>query len=175
MRQHIKNQFKFCPFCGKEDTFIFDDVKMFTCSNCKQTYFVNPVAACGAIIETPEGILFAKRKYEPRKDFTDLPGGFIDLHETAEVAVRRELEEEISFVPEQLDFLCSYPNDYIFDNMLYTTLDLYFYSRLDFVPNVVAGDDAKDIEFVKREDIDMNLLAFSSTVKSIEYLLKNIK
>lgn len=175
MLQHIKNQFKYCPFCGKENTFIFDGVKVLNCSNCKRTYFVNPAAACGAIIESPLGIIFTERKFEPKKGFIDLPGGFIDLHERVEIAIRRELEEEISFVPEKLDFVYSYPNDYIYDNMLYTTLDLFFYSRISFVPELKAGDDASLVKFIKREDIDLSLLAFPSISKSVEYVLLNIK
>ncbi len=168
----MKNRFKFCPFCGSFDTFKFNNIKTFKCSKCLQTYFINPAAACGAIIETPNGILFVSRKYEPKKDMLDLPGGFLDLHEKVELGIRRELEEEISFVPENLEFLASAPNDYEFENITYTTLDLYFYSKLDFLPDVKANDDAKEIFFIKRSDINLDKLAFTSTVDVLKKLLK---
>ncbi len=173
MRQHIKNQFKFCPFCGSNDSFIFDDFKVFNCSSCKRSYFVNAAAACGAIIETPQGILFVSRKYDPKKGLLDLPGGFIDLHERVEVAIRRELQEELMFVPDNLEFFASFPNDYEYDGINYTTLDLYFYSKIDYMPNATASDDANEIFYVKREDIDVNSLAFKSSINIINTLLGN--
>lgn len=48
-------------------------------------------------------ILLIQRKNEPFKDQWALPGGFIEITESLEDAVRRELFEEINFVPEYLE------------------------------------------------------------------------
>lgn len=175
MQAHVKNQFKFCPFCGEKDSFIFDNVKIFRCKNCKRSYFINPASAVGAIIETPSGILFVKRKYEPKKDFLDLPGGFAELHEKAEDAIIRELKEEIHFHPDNLTFFSTDVNDYIYENVLYTTLDIYFYKKIDYIPNTKSGDDAKEILFIKKEHIDFDLLAFNSSVNVLKRYMETFK
>lgn len=171
MQQHIKNQFKYCPYCGKENVFIFDGIKVFKCANCSRTYFVNPSAAVAALIETPNGIIFTERKFEPKKGYIDSPGGFLDLNERAEDGIKRELLEEINFCPDNLDFLCTYTNNYVYEGILYTTLDLHFYCKLDYTPECKAGDDACNIIFIKREDIDYNLIAFDTSINAIKYLI----
>lgn len=175
MQEHIKNQFKFCPFCGKKDSFIFDGIKIFRCKSCQRSYFVNPATAVGAIIDTPKGILFIKRKYEPKKNFLDLPGGFCDLHECAEDSVVRELKEEINFVPDNLQFFSTGVNDYVYENMLYTTLDIFFYSQLNNVPKTKAEDDANEILFVKKENIDYESIAFDSVIKALKLYIKTFE
>lgn len=161
MQQHIKNQFKYCPYCGKFDSFIFD-TKLFKCSNCSRTYFINPSSACGAIIDTPDGIVAVRRKYEPKKDMLGLPGGFIDLYEKGEDAIKREVYEEISYIATDLKFLGTETNDYIFDGVLYITLDLYFYTVLDKMPELKANDDAKEIVMLDKNNIDFSLFAFDT-------------
>lgn len=170
--EHIKNQFKYCPYCGSKDVFIFDSIKIFKCKHCNRTYFVNPAAAVAALIETPQGIIFTERRFDPKKGFIDSPGGFLNLNERAEDGIRRELLEEINFCPDNLEFLCTYTNNYVYEEMLYTTLDLHFYSKLDFVPNCKAGDDALSITFIKRENIDFNLIAFDTSVNAIKFLIE---
>jgi ADP-ribose pyrophosphatase YjhB (NUDIX family) len=55
----------------------------------------------------------------------DVPGGFIDLHETAEEAAYRELKEEMGISATNLDYLGSYTTSYsdgrLLLNMTYVT------------------------------------------------------
>ena len=177
LEYHPKDEFKYCPFCGQQDSFIFDGKKKFKCSQCSRTFYMNAASAVGAIIETPKGILFVRRKFEPKKDMLDLPGGFVDLNENAEEAILRELKEEINFLESgKLDFFITNPNDYVFNNLLYITLDIFFHTYIENTNDLIASDDALSIEYIKPSDINIDEIGFISAKTVIKIFLdkKNI-
>ncbi len=160
---HPKEQFKFCPFCGTKDAFKFDGTKKLKCEKCERSFYINAASATAAIIETPKGILFVRRKLEPRKGMLDLPGGFVDLHESVENAITRELAEEINLNEKvEMKFFCSGNNNYVFNNLLYVTLDIFFYIYLANIDDLVASDDALSIEYIKPSKINFDEIAFDS-------------
>lgn len=57
---------------------------------------ITPKATTGAIIEKDGKVLLEKRNIEPFKGSWCLPGGHIELNETAEHAIIREIKEETS-------------------------------------------------------------------------------
>jgi 8-oxo-dGTP diphosphatase len=57
-------------------------------------YPKKPVVGVGAIVLDDEQILLEKRKNSPGKGKWTVPGGLVDLGETAEQAVIREVKEE---------------------------------------------------------------------------------
>ncbi len=173
---HPKNEFKYCPFCGQKDSFIFDDNKKFKCEKCERSYYMNAAAAVGAIINTPQGILFVRRKFDPKKGMLDLPGGFVDLAEKAEVAIARELDEELQFKEShKLKFFASNPNDYTFGNLLYMTLDIFFTACIEETSNLVASDDALSIEYIKPADINIEEIGFESVKTIIKQYLTTLE
>ncbi len=164
---HPKNEFKYCPFCGEKDSFIFDGEKKFKCNSCERSYYMNAAAAVGAIIHTPNGILFVRRKFDPKQGMLDLPGGFVDLAERAEVAIARELDEELQFKEsDKLKFFATNPNNYTFGNMLYMTLDVFFVANTENTSTLVASDDALSIEYIKPCDVNFDEIGFES-VKTV--------
>ena len=173
IKEHVKHQFKYCPYCGEKDSFIFNDIKIFKCSKCQRTYFTNPASAVGVIIETPIGIVFVERKFEPKKGYIDTPGGFCEPYERAEDTAVREIWEETSIKLDYVNFLMSGYNEYIYDGIMYVTTDIFFYSKLDYIPNVNPNDDASKVIFIKREDIDFEKIAFKSSKESLSYYMKN--
>ncbi len=60
----------------------------------KRLYPDQPVVGAGAVIIDKGRILLEKRKNEPGKGKWSIPGGLVDLGETLEHAVIREVEEE---------------------------------------------------------------------------------
>lgn len=174
LEKQIENQFKFCPFCGKEKHLSFDTNKL-KCLNCNGIYLISESAATGAFIETRDGIVLVRRKNEPRKGMLNMPGGFVEPYERAEETISRELLEELNYSPPNLQFLSTISNNYVYEDTLYITLDLYFFSLLKETPIMKAGDDATEIVLVKRENIDFNLLAFDSSRSIMRYYLDNIK
>lgn len=82
---------------------------------CRQCGFVdygNP-KPCVAVLLINEGrLLLARRAVEPAKGLWDIPGGFIDAHETAEDAVHREMREETGLEIRITGYLGSFPDTY---------------------------------------------------------------
>ena len=90
---HPLSQFKYCPKCGSSN-FKEKNDKSKSCTDCGFNYYFNSSAAVVAVIENSNGeILVALRAKDPAKGTFDLPGGFIDMYETAEEAVCREIKK----------------------------------------------------------------------------------
>lgn len=60
----------------------------------KRLYPDQPIVGVGAVIIDKGKILLEKRKNEPGRGKWSIPGGLVDLGETLEHAVVREMEEE---------------------------------------------------------------------------------
>ena len=172
--KHIKHQFKYCPFCGEKDSFVFDNIKIFNCSKCGRSYFVNPSSAVGIIFDTPKGIVFVLRKFKPKKDYIDMPGGFCEPYERIEDSIKRELFEETAIKLDKVNFLMSGSNEYIYEKIMYVTSDIYFYAKLDYIPKVKPSDDALEVLFIEKENIDFDKIAFASSKEALNFYFENI-
>ena len=88
---HVLDKFKFCPVCGSQH-FEINNFKSKKCKDCGFTYYLNPSSATVAfILNEKEELLVVRRKNEPAKGTLDLPGGFVDMDETGEEGVAREV------------------------------------------------------------------------------------
>lgn len=153
--------FTYCPKC-RQDAIRMPSAKESVCDACGFTFFQNTAAAAGLILECNGQLLFTVRDREPAKGLLGLPGGFIDNGESAEDGLRREMREELDLTVPTLTYLGSYPNRYLFREVLYHTLDLYFYARLASVPAMEIRDEIAAIRWLARADFDPGLLAFDS-------------
>lgn len=154
---------KFCPDCG-EPSLQFSKNK-WICQECAFTLYHNVAAACAAVIRCGEEILFTVRNKEPKKNFLDLPGGFIDAEETAEQAVCREISEELQWnLPQvSLEYCGSEPNDYHYKEIDYKTLDLFYQCILEEKPEFrLQEEEISAVKWVKISDLKMGDLAFRS-------------
>lgn len=70
-------------------------------------------------------MLVVRRAKDPAKGTLDLPGGFVDLHESAEEAVRREVKEETGLDVKSSRYLFSIPNIYLYSGFEVHTEDLF--------------------------------------------------
>ena len=85
--EHPLSQFKYCPKCGSEHFNIHNE-KSKQCTNCGFVYYFNPSSATVALILNKKNeLLVCRRAKDPAKGTLDLPGGFIDMNETAEEGV----------------------------------------------------------------------------------------
>lgn len=89
-------EWNYCGTCGQALVMAYDGQSDKPhCPACRRYFYHNPVpAACCFVARAPGELLFARRAVEPCKGEWSLPGGFIELGETTEEAVLRELREE---------------------------------------------------------------------------------
>ena len=63
-------------------------------SPIKRHYPDQPLVGVGAVVFKGEEVLLVRRGQEPARDSWSLPGGLVELGETMEAAIHRELAEE---------------------------------------------------------------------------------
>ena len=90
MKEHPLERFGYCPVCGSS-RFSVNNVKSKRCGSCGFVYYANPSSATAAFIVRDEHLLVVRRGKEPARGTLDLPGGFVDMDETAEEGMAREL------------------------------------------------------------------------------------
>ncbi len=156
------NVFRYCPKCGC-DTFAPDTEKSLKCSGCDFRYFINMSAAVAAVIRNEKReLLFTIRKNEPAAGMLDLPGGFVDMGETAENAIRREILEELNLTLTRIDFLATFTNTYIYGEVEYQTLDLVFECEAESLLEMKAADDVSEFVFRNPCEVDPGEIGLES-------------
>ena len=169
--QHPLHQFIYCPKCGS-NRFVEHNVKSKKCLDCGFVYYFNPSAAVVAVIENEKGeMLVAIRAKDPAKGTLDLPGGFVDMYETAEEAVAREVLEETSLKVVSTEYLFSIPNLYVYSGFEVQTVDLFFFFFINDFNNLNAKDDVAQLQFVARKNLHPADFGLVSIRKGIEKLL----
>lgn len=124
------------------------------------------------MIENREGeILVARRAKDPAKNSLDLPGGFIDMYETAEEAVCREIKEETRLIVESANYLFSIPNIYPYSDFEVHTVDMFFKCMVDDFSELKAQDDVSELLFVPLNELIPAEFGLISIRKGVEKLL----
>lgn len=142
---HPLHQFIYCPKCGAK-TFVERNEKAKQCTTCGFVYYFNPSSSVACFIRNPKGeLLLVRRAKEPAKGTLDLPGGFIDMHESAEDAVVREVNEETGLDITNCRYLFSLPNIYPYCGFEVHTVDMFFECLAETFDNARAEDDAAEI------------------------------
>lgn len=87
-------------------------------------------------------VLLIQRKHEPFKDAWAIPGGFIDMDETAEHAAARELQEETGLEGIEMQQFKTYTA--VDRDPRGRTITILFVAKINpAAAKVSAGDDAK--------------------------------
>ena len=141
---HPLSLFKYCPLCGSPH-FEENNEKSKRCADCGFVYYFNSSAATVAFILNGKGeLLVCRRAKEPAKGTLDLAGGFIDMYETGEQGVAREVLEETGLEVSQATYLFSIPNTYLFSGFLVHTLDQFFLCKVKDDSCLRAMDDVAE-------------------------------
>ena len=141
---HVLDKFKFCPVCGSPN-FEINNIKSKKCKDCGFSYYLNPSSATVAfILNEKDELLVVRRKNEPAKGTLDLPGGFVDMDETGEEGVAREVKEETGLDTIEVSYQFSIPNLYLYSGFLVHTLDMFYIVKVKDLSHVEAMDDAEE-------------------------------
>jgi ADP-ribose pyrophosphatase YjhB (NUDIX family) len=108
-------------------------------------------------------VLLTRRAVEPFSGQWDVPGGFVQIGESIEDGLRRELREELQIEVHVEHFLGSYPDTYGEDA---TPVIAVFYVVAIERGSPVARDDVSDCRWFRREEIPV--VAFENGRRAIE-------
>lgn len=85
----------YCPYCGAAlVTRVFEGRDRRFCSACDEFVFQNPVPVARVVVLDGERALFVKRAQPPHQGAWTIPGGVLEIDESAAQAATRELTEE---------------------------------------------------------------------------------
>lgn len=145
---HPLSQFRYCPLCGSAHFEVHNE-KSKQCASCGFIYYFNPSSATVALIlNDKDELLVCRRAKNPAKGTLDLPGGFIDIGETAEEGVSREVLEETGLVVKEAIYQFTLPNIYIYSGFPVHTLDMFFLCKVDDTAHIKAMDDVAESFFM---------------------------
>ncbi len=163
--------FQFCPRCGSPRPTDNRGQSPLVCNACAFTFYFNPTVAAAALAFDGEGrILLIVRAKDPGAGKLGVPGGFIDIGESAEDGLKREVREEVGLELEGVKFLASFPNSYFYREVTYPVVDLYF-TALAVDPGTAKPLDAvAGIEWRLPRDIRDEEIAFTSMRAAIALL-----
>ena len=96
-----------------------------------------------------------------------LPGGFLDPGEIAEEGLRCEVREETGIEVGDLEYHCSRPNRYLFEETEYLVLDLFFVARMTSFAGAAALDEVDAVLEIPVSEIDLETIAFPSVKEAL--------
>lgn len=109
-------------------------------------------------------ILLIQRKNPPFKNGWALPGGFVDMDETLEHAIERELQEETALINIDLEQLHAFskpgrdPRGH--------TITIVFWGILNHKQEAKAGDDAGKVEWFNFDNLPQLAFDHDEVIKN---------
>lgn len=168
---HPLSSFKYCPQCGSS-RFEENNEKSKRCADCGFVYYFNPSAATVAFILNEKGeLLVCRRGKEPAKGTLDLSGGFLDMYETGEQGVAREVFEETGLEVTEATYLFSIPNTYLYSGFLVHTLDQFFLCRIKDDSRLFAMDDVSDSFWLPLSEVNPEEFGLNSVREGVKRFL----
>ena len=171
----ISEAYRFCPLCGCKRAG-FTPARPFRCESCGHTSFFGPVTAVGGVVTNSDGqVLLIERAREPGLGKLGMPGGFVDPQESAEAAVRREIQEEVGVAVGDLTFLMTAPNTYRYQGVILPVLDIFYSAKIQ--EGQVIAQDASEVSSWMWTDISTEILdrmAFHSNRLAMEFYFQSL-
>lgn len=161
---------EFCSNCGEKNVLGKSDGRdRYHCIHCGVIHYENPKPAATLICPKGDYILLVKRAFEPAKGAWSLPGGFMELNETIEMAAERELLEETALRGRVTELLghCSHYNT-VFGDVLLVGLIVF----IESFSNLTPGDDASEAELFHIDNLPP--VAFPCHQKFLDMYLQKI-
>lgn len=163
---YLIDNYHYCPRCKHQlkqvDTHLY-------CPNCDLKIYPNPSLAVALIAFNERGeVLLNKRKIAPNPGSWDTVGGFVNVGETVEEAVKREFHEETQGRCEIVKYWGSYPDVYGVERS--PTINLFVEVTIGG-EKLKASDDAAELRFFPLNRLPKNL-AFANTQVFLNLLIK---
>ena len=134
-----------------------------------RAYPAQPVVGVGAVVLDGDRVLIVKRGHEPLKGEWSLPGGVVELGETLETAIAREVREETGLEIEVGPIVD------VLDRLLYDAGGRveYHYVLVDFLCRPSGGvlcgaSDAEAVEWAPLERLE----SYGMAEKTLEVIEK---
>jgi 8-oxo-dGTP diphosphatase len=129
-----------------------------------------PIAAVGVLIQDKDKVLLIKRGTEPGEGSWSIPGGMIELGETAREAGKREVEEEIGLKVELNQVIGVFDRIFLDNNGAVES----HYVIMDFLGHPVGGvvkptQEAKSYKWVRIDEADS-----FPTSEDIKRMIRNL-
>jgi len=136
----------YCPECGKPlEVKKENNREQLFCPECAKFVYQNPVPVVAGLIQNQKKeILLIKRGIEPCKGSWALPSGFMELGETPQECVIREMKEETNLDCKISRLLGVYQQK----GWRYKSIIVIAYILEPIGGKPVAGDDAVDLRYV---------------------------
>jgi len=118
-------------------------------------YPKQPLVGVGAVIICNGKILLEKRKGEPGRGKWAIPGGLVELGETVEHTLMREVEEETSLEVEKPELIDVVSNVIVDENskIKYHFVIVDYFVKLEG-GTLKAADDAAELRWVTFDDVE---------------------
>jgi len=166
---------QFCFRCG--GTLKKQSTNLYICSKCGFHFYINPKPSNALIITTKDKkILLVKRRFNPKKDFWDLPGGFVDLNENLEESLRREIKEELKIKISRFKYFRSYNGTYLYQKINFPALCAVFVTKINdkkVFQQIKPSDDIKEVNLFKFNKIPFEKIAFPSMKTALRDFLSS--
>ena len=152
----------FCPRCGATATVRFP--RSLHCDSCGYAAFFNPKPVGCALAREADGrVWLARRGFEPGQGRWSMPGGFVDLGETVETAIAREIEEELA-VRAEIGALVG-----VYSRADSGVLVIVFQASLRGTPRTTR--EATEVHAFAPDEIPWDELAFATDAAALRDLL----
>lgn len=130
-----------------------------------------PEPTVGALIFNAQGQLFLMRSHKWRGQWV-IPGGHVELGETMEQALRREIREETGLEIRDIEFICF--QEFIHDDRFWRRRHFIFFDytcRTDST-EVVLNDEAQEYVWVDLDRAKELPVEWYTVVAIDEYLMR---
>ena len=139
----------YCPICGEQLVARDDGEKSRPhCSDCRRFYYRNPLPAVCCLVMREDALLLIKRGIEPCRGEWAFPGGFVEMGESTEEAIIREMEEETGLHVKSVRLIGVSSQN----STLYGPITLLGYVALDWHGEPQASSDAMEARFFLPEE-----------------------
>ena len=131
-----------------------------------------PIVGVGAVIVEDGKVVLIRRRYAPLAGEWSLPGGMVELGETLETAIAREMLEETSLVVEVG------PVIEVFDRIMFdeSRRVRYHFVLVDYLCRPVSGDLRASSDVDAAEWVDpADLVRYSLTAKATAVIERGLQ